>query len=217
MLYMPQSENAYSLSEFFANFLIFWGSELSKNFFWTFKYFLFFLHITLLGVWTQSVEKNTIFLTLHFGKPLKKLKISMEFSILFKTHPPHPLLWNYFHHFHSMTKTPVDTVPWGSTPQCLMGALTACRGVTKSLRGANSPLGGLEVGAWENWQNGRHYQHGQNKVEFSPYGFAPPPPRSEKYFLIFYLICSETRLFLRSLWKKCIFTIENSKKLRKND
>ena len=90
MLYMPQSENAYSLSEFFANFLIFWGSELSKNFFWTFKYFLFFLHITLLGVWTQSVEKNTIFLTLHFGKPLKKLKISMEFSILFKTHPPHP-------------------------------------------------------------------------------------------------------------------------------
>ena len=157
MLYMPQSENAYSLSEFFANFLIFWGSELSKNFFWTFKYFLFFLHITLLGVWTQSVEKNTIFLTLHFGKPLKK--------------------WNYFHHYHSMTKTPVDTVPWGSTPQCLMGALTACRGVTKSLRGANSPLGGLEVGAWENWQNGRHYQHGQNKVEFSTYGSDPPPKK----------------------------------------
>ena len=113
---------------------------------------------------------------------LSKGRVQKKNSILFKTHPPHPLLWNYFHHFHSMTKTPVDTLPWGSTPQCLMGALTACRGVTKSLRGANSPLGGLEVGAWENWQNGRHYQHGQNKVEFSTYGSDPPPLEVKNIF-----------------------------------
>ena len=40
----------------------------------------------------------------------------------------------------------------------------------------------------------------------------PPPPVMENFFLFFFLKLDH---FLRTFCKKCIFTIENPKKLRK--
>ena len=48
-------------------------------------------------------------------------------------------------------------------------------------------------------------------MENSVKGPEPPPPIMEKNKVIF----SETRPFFITFGKKCIFTIENSKKLRK--
>ena len=52
----------------------------------------------------------------------------------------------------------------------------------------------------------------KNQLWKIPYRVLPPPPVMEKKFLFFFLKLDH---FLRTFCKKCIFTIENPKKLRK--
>ena len=92
MLYMPQSENAYSLSEFFANFLIFGGSELFLD---IQIFFIFSTHYIVGGLDPKCGKKHNFF-NPSLWEAFEKIKNKYGIFHTFQNPPTPPPIMKLF-------------------------------------------------------------------------------------------------------------------------